>query len=188
MRRLRLPLAALLVTALLLMGLGSELLQRSLPAMQQVFAWVAPDLRLLSLQAQGAGALPRLTVIVSLARPTQVGSHWMQPHPLGTATASVHLGLLLQGPAVLMALVLGWPGTWRTSVRRLLLGLPLCGLLWLSDAPLVLGGLIWELMLDAHAPGSATWLTRSGDFLQGGGRLALAAACAWLAIASSRDR
>lgn len=178
----RLALLLTLATVLLLGG-GRMLLDASLPAMSQVFARAAPDLRLMTLQAQSPGALPGVQAVVTLARPTQVGTHWLQPHPQGFARAQLRLGQPLQAPLLTGLLLLGWPG--GALWRRLALALAPLALLWVVDTPVVLAGMVWELLLDAHAPGSASALTRIANFLHGGGRLALAGAIAFGAIAAA---
>jgi hypothetical protein len=175
-----------LLLAVLLLGGGRLLLDASLPAMSRVFAWVAPDFRLLVLQAQAPGALPGVQAMVTLARPTQVGAYRAEPHPDGFATAQLRLGQVLQAPLLAGLLLLGWPGgALPVLLKRLALALGPLALLWVIDTPVVLAGLLWELLLEAHAPGSRTALTRAGDFLNGGGRLALAAAIAAAAIAAA---
>jgi len=174
----------LALPAALLLGGGRLLLDASLPAMSRVFAWVAPDFRLLMLQAQAPGALPGVQAMVTLARPTQVGTHWAQPHPDGFASAQLRLGQVLQAPLLAGLLLLGWPGgALPVVLKRLALALGPLALLWVVDTPVVLAGLLWDLLLDAYAPGARTALTRAGDFLHGGGRLALAGAIAAGAIA-----
>lgn len=171
----------LALPVVLLLGGGRLLLDVSLPAMSRVFVGVAPDFRLLMLQAQAPGALPGVQAMVTLARPTQVGMHWVEPHPDGFASAQLRLGQVLQAPLLAGLLLLGWPG--GLLLKRLALALGPLALLWVVDTPLVLAGLLWDLLLEAHAPGSRTLLTRAGDFLHGGGRLALAGAIAAGAIA-----
>jgi len=176
----------LALPAALLLGGGRVLLDASLPAMSRVFAWVAPDFRLLMLEAQSPGALPGVQAMVTLARPTQVGAHWAQPHPDGFASAQLRLGQVLQAPLLAGLLLLGWPGgTLPVLLKRLALALGPLLLLWLIDTPVVLAGMVWDLLLDAHAPGSRTALTWAADFLHGGGRLALAGAIAAAAIAAA---
>lgn len=176
----RLALLAALVLGMLAGG-GRALLAASLPVMERVFTAVAPDLRLLTLEAHGAGALPGLQSVVMLARPVQVGTTRVEPHPDGFARSQLRLGQLLQAPLLAVLLLLGWPG--GSPLRRLALAVVPLALLWGVDAPVVLAGMVWQLLLDAHAPGSGTLLTRAGDFLQGGGRLAIAGAIAAAAIA-----
>lgn len=175
------------LSAVLLLGGGRVLLDASLPAMCRVFAWVAPDFRLLMLQARAPGAMPAVQAMVTLARPTQVGAQWVQPHPEGVASAQLRLGQVLQAPLLAGVLLLGCPGGGlAVLLKRLALALVPLALLWVADAPLVLAGMFWDILLDAHAPGSRTALTRAADFLQGGGRLALAGAIAAGAIAATR--
>jgi hypothetical protein len=51
--------------------------------------------------------------------------------------------------------------------------LPLGLLLAVVDAPLVLAASIWQLLVDAAAPGTHSPLLLASQFLQGGGRAAL---------------
>jgi hypothetical protein len=178
------PLAATLLSLCILLAAGRPLLEAALPAQRAVLALLAPDFRLLRLELKGHMRWPTLQATVMLARPVQLGERRLEPHPQGVAFADVRLGQLLQAPALVVLLLSVWPGGGiRRRARRLALALPPLLLLGLLDAPLVLAGLLWELLFDLHLPGQAHGLSHAKAFLQGGGRLLLGGAVALLVLA-----
>lgn len=93
--------------------------------------------------------------------------------------ASTLVGNLCLPTVLLLALVLGWPtarrGEWPRRAVALLVGLLL---LWTVDVPVTLIASFWGLWRDALLPGQPSLLIAWADFLQGGGRPALALALA----------
>ena len=106
--------------------------------------------------------------------------------PLGNA--STLLGNATLPSALLAAAVLGWPragGSWWARVPGL--GLALL-LLWMLDVPLALGAAFAQVWRDAIEPGSGTVLLAWGEFLQSGGRMALAVVLAAGVLLASGGR
>jgi hypothetical protein len=170
----------------LLLGLvlwGEWMVHASLPALRVVFEWLAPDFKLLRFELDHEKADRVLRAWVTLGRYTFVGSHLVAPDPRGVAQASTIALHGLQGPMLALWAALAWPSDGiRMRLLRVLACLPGAALLFLIDAPVVLAAGIWELLVDAHAPGSWQPLLIARDLLQGGGRfvmgLAIGACCA----------
>jgi hypothetical protein len=153
---------------------GGHTLMRALaPAQASLFHALNPDLQLVSY-----GQLPggQWAADVTLRRILVLGQQLRHPDPRARANASLPIAQTWAGPVLLLAVAAAWPGGWRGTLRRLVLALPLAALLLLVDAPLVLSGLIWQLLLDMMAADEWSVLVTIKSFLQGGGRIALALA------------
>lgn len=95
------------------------------------------------------------------------------------------VGHVLQGAVTALVAVLVWPASQRRAwPARCLVLIPGAALLTLLDTPLVLAASLWQLMIDALAPGTGSMLVGWSSFLRGGGRFALGLAVAALAIAT----
>jgi hypothetical protein len=179
---LRLALAAGVVMPLATLY-REALAEAWLPAYRAVFAWVADEFRLLSLAIDHEGADRVLRATVAWKRIVVLGGHVIYPDPRGTANASTLIAHALQGPMTAVIAAFAWPARRiREFAWRVLLLGPLLTVLVLSDLPCVLAAELWELPLDALAPGTVSVLVIWKDFLQGGGRHALGLAAAVAAV------
>jgi len=135
----------------------------------------------LGLATQGADGVIRLDV--TLQRPVFVSGHLVLPDPRGRANVTTLSGNVLQPVIVFLALLVAWPARgWTETAARTCCGLLLLPVLMMVDVPFVLMGELWALLLDRHAPTSFSPVIAWKEFLQGGGRLALAFTAGGLAI------
>ena len=185
--RAALAFALTLVAALIL---GRHYVQVWLPLYQQVISWLMPEYRVveIALQFQPSGQVVKLSV--ELIHPTLVGLKLL---PEGLSVSSTTLqGHALQHPILIATVLLAWQlGEKASWTHRLaLLGLGLVGLIIVEalDVPFVLAGSITDLLLADFAPQlqDSSWLVRWMHVLNGGGRLALSAAAALIAVACYR--
>jgi hypothetical protein len=166
---------------------GRDLLELILPLFRWELGVLDDRYRILhfGLAAQGADGSIRLDV--ALQRPVVVGGHLVLPDPRGHASVTTLAGHVLQPVIVFLALLVAWPARARgEALIRAACGLALLPVLLLIDLPFVLTGELWALFVDRYAPGSFSPLLAWKDFLQGGGRLALAFAAGGMVIGASR--
>lgn len=166
---------------------GRELLEALLPAYRWMVGLLDDRYRILylGLASQGADSVVRLDV--ALQRPVLIGGQIVMPDPRGHAQVTTLAGSALQAVVVFLAALLAWPLRARTEAAfRALLGLPAGLLLLLADLPFVLVGELWALFVERYAPGAFSPLLAWKDFLQGGGRLALACAGGALAVGGAQ--
>jgi hypothetical protein len=162
---------------------GQRLIEMLLPLLQSELYWVDDNYRILklSLTTQGSDSVIRLDV--ALARFVVVGMHVIAPDPRGHAVVTTLASSVLRPLIIGLALLAAWPVQrmlqylWRFGIGVLLLlvVLPL-------DVPFVLLGEVWELLRMAKAQNSFSLLISWKNFLQDGGRLALALCAAIVAI------
>lgn len=180
---LRLLLAAAVLIPAAWAG-GDAVIRAAVPAMARVLAFIAPDFEVRHLALARVAGEQRVTVEVNLARTTIVGERALVPDPRGSASAFTPAGHGLLVPWVAALGVVGWPyGRLGELLARALLLLPLLAAWIVLDAPLMLAASIWQLLLDAVAPGTTSFLGAVPLFLVGGGRivigLAMAAGVVW---------
>jgi hypothetical protein len=177
----RVLLAGVLVSAAL-WGLGNTLARATLPAIRQAVPWVVPEFLVLDLAPDRERADRVLRLTVTLKHHVVLGGRVVAPDARGRANGSAPLLQGLLGPALAWWVVLAAPlASWR---RRLLaLGLAAAPALALAvlDPALALGAAVWQLLVDALAPGSFSPLLALAGLLNSGGRLALGLAAGLLA-------
>lgn len=175
---LRLLLAAALLIPLAA-WFGPTLQRLLLPATVATFEFIAPDLRVRSMQAATVDGERRVTVVVTLARTTVIGEKVLMPDPRGEATAHTPAGHAWTAPLVAMLALAAWPIRGRAeAIWRLLGGIAASLLLLASDPALMLAATIWQLMIDSVAPGTPVLLASLAGVLLGGGRIVLGLAAA----------
>lgn len=185
---LRLLLAAALLIPLAAWN-GPTLQRLLLPATVAVFEFIAPDLRVRSMQAATVDGEHRVTVVVTLARTTVIGEKVLMPDPRGEATAHTAAGHAWTAPLVALLALAAWPARGRAeAVWRLLVGLAASLLLLAADPALMLAATIWQLMIDSVAPGTPVLLASLAGVLLGGGRIVLGLAAAAAIIGAGRLR
>jgi hypothetical protein len=142
-----------------------------LPLHRLAFELLAPEFRLLALEAGLQGGHRVLEAHVTIADLTVVGQTIIRPDPRGIATASTPLAHALHLCAVAVLLAAIWPsaGLVRSSLRVLVAAM-LSALVAPFDLPAILAGNVWRMLLDVHAPGAFSPLLMWTDFLSGGGR------------------
>lgn len=183
----------LVVTAVVLIPaavlLGERIVTWMLPLFGAVFEVIAGDFKLLRLAVDHEGADRVLRANVMWKHIVFIGGHVIYPDPRGTANASTLLAHALQGPLAALFVTCAWPLSDSTrhasckelSIRMLAL-CPMLAILICADVPAVLAGELWQLALDALAPGSDSLLVHWKNFLQGGGRYALGLTGAVMAV------
>lgn len=164
-----------LVIAGALYRFGTPLAESLLPAIEAEFKWLDDtyDIKALYVDKEGADRVVR--VVVSQARCIVLMDRAFCGDPRGRANASTLIGNITLPAALLMSLVLAWPVSRVIELVWRAVFLPLgLTLVWALDVPFVLWSAIWSLHVDAFAPGMFSPLLIWTQFLQGGGRLALA--------------
>jgi hypothetical protein len=183
----------LVVTAVVLIPaavlFGECIVTSLLPLFGAVFEAIAGDFKLLRLSVDQEGADRVLRATVKWKHIMFIGGHVVYPDPRGTANASTLLAHALQGPLVALLVTCAWPlndsthhASWKELGIRVLALCPMLALLISTDVPAVLAGELWQLVLDALAPGSGSLLVHWKNFLHGGGRYALGLVGAVMAI------
>jgi len=166
---------------------GQYLTGMMLPIFRSELQWLGDNYSILhfGLARQGYDHVIRLDV--SLARFVVVGSHVIAPDPRGHAVVTTLASSVLRPVIFGFVLIAVWPAQRsRQYLWRLVIAAPLLLMLVLLDVPFVLLGEVWELVIAATAPGNFSPLIVWKDFLQGGGRLALALCVSLVAIAVAR--
>jgi hypothetical protein len=177
--------AALLLA---LTAFAAPLLQALLPAMRWVCAQWVDEFRILSFSLDREGADSVLRAVVKVARHTVVHGRALTPEGGGLANASTMAWQGLHSSFIALWVALAWPAPDRllTRVKRVaLLAVPALALL-IVDAPTVVAGSLWQIVIDALAPGSFSPLLTARTVLQEGGRLVLGAALGAAAVALIR--
>lgn len=154
---------------------GTTLVDLLLPAFRAEINWLDDTYRIDRLFVDTEGADKVVRIVVGLAHCVVLpdGAHCGDPR--GMANASTLQANVTLPAALLMAIALAWPvQRSREYLWRILSVAPALTLLWALDVPFILWSALWTLHVDAFAPGMFSPLLIWGDFLQGGGRLALA--------------
>lgn len=168
-----------------------ELAQAALPILALAFPYAAPDFQLQQFGMTQVGGEWVFRAEVMWKRITFIGGHAIYPDPRGTAQATTLAAHALLGPVVASIIALAWPICGRKTMLtelffRLtaLMGVVLA--LLLLDVPFVLSGELWQLALDALDPGDTRAVIIWKNFMQGGGRFALAIVLALIAVGVGR--
>jgi hypothetical protein len=173
--------ACALVLTLLAVTFGAEIGGVLLPVIRQACALLAPELvvRNVALVHADGQWVYRLDLVSGPF--TFVGGQHV-PADLDMYGTTL-LGHALQHPVLLLSVIAGWPGLgpWQ-RVKAALCGLVLLAPVELLDVPMVLLGSIWDLLYSNFAPGDWSLTVRWMNFMNGGGRLALALAGAGTAV------
>lgn len=164
----------------------AQLVKMLLPVFKAEMQWLDDTYRIdrLAIDTQGADQVIR--VEVGLAHCIVLSDHAFCPDPRGHANASTLVGNVSLPAVLLVGVAVAWPA--RRGRERFLriLVLPLAlSLLWALDVPMILWASIWSLHVDAFAPDLVSPLLIWRDFLQSGGRLALAGALSLVTVAFS---
>lgn len=155
---------------------GTTLVDLLLPAFQSELNWLDDTYRIDRLFVDTEGADKVVRIVVGLAHCVVLpdGAHCGDPR--GLANASTLQANVTLPAALLLAIALAWPAQRpRDYLLRVLGVIPALALLWALDVPFILWSALWTLHVDAFAPGLFSPLLIWGEFLQSGGRLALAA-------------
>jgi len=154
---------------------GAVITQQMLPLFRIELTWLADGFRIDRVYVDRDGPDQVLRVDLGLARPLSLNGRTFQPDPRGKATASTLLGNVTLPSASLVAVTFAWPfRSRRTLAIRLLLLAPAAVLLCLLNAPFILWGSMWGLVLRVADPDRFSPLLIWTDFLIGGGGVALA--------------
>lgn len=176
-----------LIIAGALYRFGTPLAESLLPAIEAEFKWLDDtyDIKKLYVDKEGADRVVR--VVVSQARCIVLIDRAFCGDPRGRANASTLIGNITLPAALLISLVLAWPVSRATELVWRAVFMPIgLALVWALDVPFVLWSSIWSLHVDAFAPDLFSPLLIWTQFLQGGGRLALAILLGVLIVITSR--
>jgi hypothetical protein len=126
-------------------------------------------------------------VVVGLAHCVVVEGLARCSDPRGLANASTLAANVSLGTALLLSAAWAWPAARAAEYAWRALGLlPALVLMWSLDVPMVLWGSLWSLVLDIMAPGTSPPLLQWRDFVQSGGRQALALSLGALVVLASQ--
>ena len=146
-----------------------------LPAFKVEINWLDDTYRIERLYVDHQGADRVIRIVVGLAHCVMLEDRPFCGHPKALANASTLLGNVTLPAILLVAPVLAWPARrWQEHGMRLVALLPALTMLWALDVPFVLWAALFSLHVDAFAPDLFSPLLVWSQFLQGGGRLALA--------------
>ncbi len=165
---------------------GGWIVEGLLPVYRAEIEAVQDTYRIRILEVARVGADRVVRVEAGIARMTVVGGKVLDDDPRNTLRVST-LAANAYLPALLgLGLICAWPARRvRQFALRLLLGLPLLGLIVLLDVPFVLLGGMQDSLLVAAGAGDFSPLVAWQSFLQAGGRYALAIAAAGVALIAS---
>jgi hypothetical protein len=111
---------------------------------------------------------------VTLKKTMFIGGRFIFPNPQGVASATSIVGHVWQMVVIFLSVIFAWP-TRKISLcaLRIIIGLPFLAVILLLDIPFMLlaaleGLILQQLQIQTFSP-----LILWGDFLGGGGRLAL---------------
>lgn len=139
--------------------------------------WQIIDFRLAQLRGEQVYSLN-----LHLVRYLAVGSRLLPPG--GSVSSSTLVGHVLQQAVIYLSLVFAWPaGGIMHRIARTAAGVPLLLLAGMLDVPLVLIGSVDDLVYANLAPGSNTVYMTWMNFMNGGGRFAVAVASALCSVA-----
>jgi hypothetical protein len=156
---------------------GEQVTQALLPLFKAELAVLDGTFRVDRVYVDRDGADQVVRVNVGLARPLTINGYTFRPDPRGEATSSTLVGNVTLPCVLLAAVALAWPvRERRTLAIRVLLLIPALLLVCLLEAPFILWGALWGLVIQvAHPNGFCLPLIWS-EFLVGGGGMALAIA------------
>lgn len=178
----------------LLIGLGTlayvygDLLGDMLsPVFRVEINWLDDTYRIDRLFVDTQGGDKVLRIVVGLARCVVVRDRAFCADPRAMANASTLLGNVALPAVLMMAIALSWPAKHPGEYLGRLLVLPAAlALMWALDVPFVLWSALWSMHVDAFAPDLFSPLLIWSEFLQSGGRLALAALLGVAAVGMPR--
>lgn len=168
-------LAALAVLLLLAGGFGNDIATPLLPLFGHEIEIVVPQLRVLAIELNRTGADSVVVVHVGPAPVVLVADQLLPLAPQTRFHVSTLAGHVLQPAALFLAALIAWPSpSRRRHFLRLLAGLALLAPLIMIDVPFVLAAELHASLLDIAAPGTTSILLAWKEFLEAGGRVALA--------------
>ena len=178
----------LLATALILplsIHYADSIVRMLMPLYRLVFEVIGEDYRIIFFGLAARGAESVIRVDVSMAHALVLGGHLVFPDPRGTANVTTPVMQVVQPATVALIAALAWP---CSSLKRWLLRLTSLVFFLLIitslDAPFLLAGEVWSLVIDHMAPGTESALVTWSQFLQGGGRVILGVFAALVSLAT----
>jgi len=184
---MRIMLRLLLATALILplsIHYADAIVRMLMPLYRLIFEFIGDDyqIKFFGLAARGVESVIR--VDVSMAHALIVGGHLVFPDPRGTANVTTPVVQIIQPATVALIAALAWP---CSSLKRWFLRLTALAFFLLIitslDAPFLLAGEVWSLVIDHMSPGTESALVTWSQFLQGGGRAVLGIFAALASVA-----
>lgn len=164
---------------------GERYVEFLLPAYRWEIAIFMPEYRIVSLGIHDIHGESAIRLTLELVRYLSVGSQLFPPG--GIVFGSTLTGQALQHPIVLLSLVVAWPARdVRERTMSLLAAIPFLLLLEWLDIPWVLMGSVQDLVFARVAPDETSAAIIWMNFLNGGGRFALAIAAALGALGCGR--
>lgn len=182
-------LAAIVVLLLLARGFGNDIVTHLLPLLGREIEIVVPQLRVLTIDLKQSGADSVVGLSAGPAPVVLVADQLLPLAPQTRFHVSTLAGHVLQPAVLFLAALIAWPSpSRRRYFLRLLAGLALLAPLIMIDVPFVLAAELHASLLDIAAPGTSSILLAWKDFLEAGGRVALAIVAAAGALAWFEER
>lgn len=188
--------ARLILGALLSVGIvvacGPRMAEAFLPVLRWSFGQLDSYDRIIDLSIGDQGVVsghePVYRLVLAPDRVVFVGERLIPADPRGRAMVSVLVAYLWQSLVVALPLALAWPASrsieWPVRLMALAAFLACFALI---DLPFTLWAHIWQIYVDAFAPGKFSPLLVWADFLQSGGRLLLGFIAAGMSVVLSRS-
>jgi hypothetical protein len=154
---------------------GESMVRHLLPWFHAEIRWLDDTYRIESLTVDREGADQVVRIVVGLARCVFVNGQAYCGDPRGLANASTLLANITMPAVLLVSVAMAWPAVgWHAYAKRAVNAPLALAFMWAFDVPFVLWASLWSLHVDAYAPDLWSPLLVWRDFLQGGGRFALA--------------
>lgn len=161
---------------------GHVYLDFLVPLYRWEISWLAGDWRIIDFRLAQSRGEQVYSLDLELVRYLVVESRLLSPD--GSVSSSTLAGHVLQQAVIYLGLVFSWPaGGIVHRIARTAAGVPLLLLAGMLDVPLVLIGSVDDLVYANLAPGSSTVYMTWMNFMNGGGRLAVAVASALCSVA-----
>ncbi|MHB0986601.1 MAG: hypothetical protein ACYC05_13560 [Sulfuricella sp.] len=161
---------------------GHAYLDFLVPLYRWEIGWLAGDWRIIDFRLAQLHGEQVYNLSLQQVRYLVVGSRLLPPE--GSVSSSTLAGQALQQAVIYLGLVFAWPADGIAyRILRTVAGVPLLLLAGMLDVPLVLIGSVDDLIYANLAPGSNTFYMTWMNFMNGGGRFAVAVAAALCSVA-----
>jgi hypothetical protein len=161
---------------------GNACLDALIPVYRWEIGWLSVDWRITDFRLAQSHGEQVYSLGLEQVNYLFAGSRLLPPG--GSVSSSTLAGHTLQQAVIFLGLVFAWPASGLASrIARSAAGMPLLLLAVMLDVPLVLIGSVDDLIHANLAPGSSTFFMAWMNFMNGGGRHAIAVAAALCCVA-----
>jgi len=162
------------ILVVLAWSFGEPAFERLKPAFKHELSALLPEFNVQTVDVVRSGREPAVRLDAIVHGAVFAGTQ-LTPVESGTRlSVSTTLGHIWQPVMLVVTFGFAWPAsTARRAAIRALAVVLLCGLIVFADVPFVLAGTLRDIIYGCFAPDEYAMATRWGDFMDGGGRLAL---------------